>query len=116
MGRLTKTIAFRVDEDEFRRVDERAAREGLGANDWCRALVLAEAKGAGALGAGERLLYEEVASLRYLVGHGLRLLAAGGLTPEEWEAVTAQADRQAARIAGVLMEKRAAARRDAEES
>lgn len=115
MGRLTKTIAFRVDEDEFRQVNERAAREGFGANDWCRALVLAEVKGAKAPGEGGRPLYEEVASLRYLVGHGLRLLAAGGLTPEAWEAVTAQADRHAARIAGVLLEKRAAARREGEE-
>ena len=115
MGRLTETIAFRVDEDEFRRVDERAAREGVGANDWCRALVLAEVKGAKGPDGGEQPLYEEIAVLRYLVGHGLRLLAAGGLTPEAWEAVTAQADRHAARIAEVLREKRAAARREGEE-
>lgn len=110
MGRLKKThtVAFRVDGEEFRRIDEAAGAEGLGANQWCRNLVLARLGGAQPLGAGERLLYEEVACLRYLLGHGLKLLAAGQLTAEAWEAVTAQADRNSARIAQVLLAKRGA--------
>jgi hypothetical protein len=108
VGRLKKThtIAFRVDEDEFRGIDAAAVADGLTANEWCRDLVLARLGGAQLLGAGERLLYEEVACLRYLLGHGLKLLASGLLTAEAWEAVTTQADGNSARIAQVLLAKR----------
>ena len=111
MGRLKKThtVAFRVDKDEFRRIGGAAGTEGLGANEWCRELVLARVGGAHALGAGERLLYEEVACLRYLLGHGLKLLAAGQLSAEAWEETIARADRNSARIAEVLLAKRGAA-------
>ena len=111
MGRLTKThtVAFRVDGEEFRRIDEAAAAEGLGANEWCRALVLARLGGAQALDAGQRIVYEEVACLRYLFGHGMKLLASGALSREAWEAVTTQADRSPSGIAQVLLTRRAAA-------
>jgi hypothetical protein len=111
VGRLKKThtVAFRVDEDEYRRVDAAAGAEGLGANEWCRGLVLARVGGAQALGPGERLLYEEVACLRYLLAHGLKLLAAGRLSPGAWEETIALADRNAARIAEVLLARRGAA-------
>jgi hypothetical protein len=111
VGRLKKThtIAFRVDDEEFRRIYQAAGAEGLGANEWCRELVLARVGGAHALGLGERLLYEEVACLRYLLAHGLKLLAAGQLSPGAWEETIALADRNSARIAEVLLARRGAA-------
>ena len=34
--------------------------------------------------AGERALFEEMARLRFIVGNGLKLLAAGELTTDGW--------------------------------
>lgn len=102
----THTIAFRVDEEAYRAIEDAAAVEGLGANEWCRDLTVSRLGQPGCgLGASERLIYEEVACLRYLIGHGFKMLASGRLTAEAWEAVTAQADRSAAQIARVLIER-----------
>ena len=108
MGRLKKThtVAFRVDEDKFRRINEAAGAEALGANEWCRELVLARVGGAHALGAGERLLYEEVACLRYLLSHGLKLLATGHLSAEAWDEVLARRPQLRAHRRSALSEAR----------
>jgi hypothetical protein len=78
----TKTIAFRLTDEEYKQIEEAAAATGADPNEWCRNLLLAQSSSGGGLSRNERLLYEELARLRYLVGHGFRMLAGRKLSPE----------------------------------
>jgi hypothetical protein len=65
--------------------------------------VSAAREGAG-LTKTERLIYEEIARVRYLVGHGFRMLIGGQVaTPEGWKKITADADYHKEVIADDLL-------------
>jgi hypothetical protein len=104
--RKTKTIAFRLTDEEYRQIEEAAAATGEDPNEWCRNLSLAESGRGDGLSRNERLLYEELARLRYLVGHGFRMLAGRELSPEAWEKATNAADQKGTQIADALLARR----------
>lgn len=102
----TRTIAFRLTEEEYRQIEGAASATGEEANDWCRNLALAESGRGDGLSRNERLLYEELARLRYLVGLGFQMLSAGQLTAEAWEKTRTAADQKGAQIADALLARR----------
>lgn len=104
--RKTKTIAFRLTDEEYKQIEEAAAASGEDPNEWCRNLSLAQSNSGGGLSRNERLLYEELARLRYLVGHGFRMLAGRELSPDAWEKTTSAADQKGAQIADALLARR----------
>ena len=104
--RKTKTIAFRLTGEEYRQIEKVAAATGEDPNEWWRNLSLAQSNSGGGLTRNERLLYEELARLRYLVGHGFRMLAGQELIPEAWEKTTNAADQKGAQIADALLTRR----------
>jgi len=53
--------------------------------------------------AGERALFEEMARLRFIVGNGLKLLAAGELTTDGWRQTLVEAEKNSAKIAEQLL-------------
>ena len=99
----THTIGFRMTEDEYKRAEEWAAAEGTSVNDWCRKAVEERLREARGMSPETRLLYEEVARVRYIAGHCFRLLASGELDEEAWEQVRAIADARGAEIADDLL-------------
>lgn len=105
-ARKTRTVAFRLTDEEYKQIEEAAAAAGEGPSDWCRNLSLYQSSSGGGLSRNERLLYDEVARLRYLVGHGFRMLAAGELSPEAWEKTTKAVDQMGAEIAHALLARR----------
>src|SRR5438067_2261290 len=104
--RKTRTIAFRVTDEEYKRIEDAAAATGEDPNEWCRNLSLALSGRGDGLSRNERLLYEELARLRYLVGHGFRMLAGEELSVEAWEKTTNAADQKGAQIADTLLARR----------
>jgi hypothetical protein len=53
--------------------------------------------------AGEKALFEEMARLRFIVGNGLKLLAAGELTTDGRRQALVEAEKNSAKIAEQLL-------------
>ncbi len=102
-----KLIAFRVTDDEYAQIERIALAVGEDPNNWCRNITLAEADGGYGLTKTERLLYEKIARVRYLVGHGFRLLLGSKeVTASVWKKLTADADQSSDIIADDLLSRR----------
>ncbi len=78
-------ITYRVTDEERREIEKKAATLGLSVQEWCRRAALDQLPKS--LPPIDRLLYEELARIHYLVGHGFRLLGAQSLTTSSWEGV-----------------------------
>jgi hypothetical protein len=106
-NRKTKNIAFRVTNEEYDQIERVALSLGEDPNNWCRALTISAAREGSGLTKTERLIYEEIARVRYLVGHGFRMLIGGqDATPEGWKKITADADYHREVIADDLLLRR----------
>jgi hypothetical protein len=106
----TRTISFRMTEEEYKAAEDKAAGEGLSVHDWCRKVTeegVGELRG---MSPGMRAIYEEVAKLRYITGRCFRLLAGDDLDVEAWNQVVTTVDKYGAEIADDL-QGRATARR-----
>jgi uncharacterized protein (DUF1778 family) len=105
-SKKTHTIIFRVTDDELKRIEAAAGIAGQEANDWSRQVTLAHASQSSALLPSERLLYEELARTRYLLGHGFGLLATNQLSGPSWEKVKITAEQKPTEIADALLARR----------
>src|SRR5437868_5332573 len=95
-----KTIAFRLTEKEYALAESAARAAGDDTNNWVRNVVLARANTGRGMTKAERLVYEELARVRYLAGHGFRLLfGSEPVTADHWKKITADADQGADIIA-----------------
>src|SRR6266436_3631146 len=103
-----KTIAFRLTDEEYARAESAAIAAGdKTPNNWCRALVLAKANAGHGMTKNQRLIYEEIARVRYLVGNGFRmLLGSDPMTAATWKKITADADHSYEIIAADLLSRR----------
>jgi hypothetical protein len=103
----TKNIAFRLIDTEYARVKRAASASGDDSNAWCRNLALKQSTETHMFTRDEQLVYEEIATLRPLVGHGDKSLA---WTVEklryEWKMLRQQADEKAAEISQELVKRR----------
>jgi hypothetical protein len=104
-----RMIGFRVDERTYLSIESVAEERGKKTNEWARELVVCEAAKEVPMTAIERLLFEEIARLRFIVGNALKLVAVaevGELTSESWLEVLAEADQNSDKIAQQLLAKR----------
>ncbi len=101
----TKLIAFRVTDEEYAQIERIALALGEDPNNWGRNILVTEAREGSGLTKTERLLYEEIARIRYLVGNGFRILIGSKeeATAETWKLITAQADQRGGKIADGLI-------------
>jgi hypothetical protein len=103
----TRNITFRLTNDQYEQVENAALAAGEDPNSWCRKVVLIQLTEGFALTKNDRLLYEEIARVRYLVGHGFRLLfASKEATATAWKKLTADADHSSEIIADDLLSRR----------
>lgn len=70
----TKNIAFRLSDDDYAKIERAAAAAGDEANGWCRKAALSRLTERHTFTTNERLMYQEVALLRFLLGHGFKML------------------------------------------
>ncbi len=103
-----KTIAFRLTDEEYARAESAAIAAGDETpSSWCRTLVLQQANSGYRLTKNQRLIYEEIARVRYLVSHGFRMLfGSEPITAAKWKKITADADQSSEIIAADLLSRR----------
>ena len=103
----TRTIAFRVTDEEYAEIERVALAVGEDPNNWSRNMTVTAAREGSGLTKTERLLYEEIARVRYLTGHGFRLLlGTTEATAARWKKLTADVDHSAGIIADHLLSRR----------
>ena len=103
----TKLLAFRVTDEEYVQIERIALALGEDLNNWCRNIIVSEAREGSGLTKSQRLLYEEIARTRYLVGHGFRLLLnSKESTAETWKKITKDIDEYSGIIADDLLSRR----------
>jgi len=102
-----KTIAFRLTEEEYALAESAARAAGDDTNNWVRSVVLARANMGQGMTKAQRLIYEELARVRYLAGNGFRLLfGSEPVTADHWKKITADADQSSEIIASHLLSRR----------
>src|SRR2546429_10001154 len=103
----SRNITFRLTDDEYSRIEKAAAASGDDPNTWCRKQALTQLSEGHTFTKNERLIYQEIALLRFLVGHGFKLLfGRNEVTAETWKKLTAQADQTSDRIVAELLSRR----------
>lgn len=78
----TQLIGFRVDDDAFSEIENRAILAGKTPNDWCRDELLSRLGDGTMLTANEELIYSEIIRFGNVLATFLNLLANDDLTPE----------------------------------
>lgn len=103
----TRNITFRLTDKQYEQVEKAGLAAGDDPNNWCRKTAVGQSSEGYAFTKNERLIYQEVALLRFLVGHGFKLLLGGDeTTAAAWKKFTAQADQQSQRIVDELLSRR----------
>ena len=103
----TRNVAFRVTSEEYEQVEKLATEAGLDPNTWCRKVLVAALQEGSGLARNERILYGEIARLRYLVGHGFKLMLGGDHpTAAAWKKITTQVEEKGDEIVAELLSRR----------
>ena len=103
----TRNIAFRVTDEDYARIEAAATAAGDDANNWCRKAAAGQLNEGHTFTTNERLIYQEIALLRFLIGHGFKLLFSRNETDAAtWKKLTNQADEKADRIVEELLSRR----------
>lgn len=103
----TKNIAFRVTDDDYTKIERAAAAAGDEPNNWCRKLAIGKLTEAHTFTTNERLIYQEIALLRFLLGHGFKqLFRSDESAMATWKKLTAQADQRSEDIVNELLSRR----------
>ncbi len=102
----SKLIAFRVTDDEFAQIERSALAHSDDPNNWCRNVIVTESREGFGLTKTERLLYEEIARTRYLLGHGFRLLFESKGSPDVWKKLRNDIDKHSGTITDDLLSRR----------
>jgi hypothetical protein len=107
-ARKTRNITFRLTNEQYAQVENAALAAGDDPNSWCRKVALIQLTEGFGLTKNDRLIYEEIARVRYLVGNGLRILFGSKeeANAETWKKITAQADQRSEKIADGLISRR----------
>src|SRR6185503_20781159 len=102
-----KHINFRVTDEEYREIEKAAAASGEEVNNWCRKLALSAAREGPLFGKTGRLIYTELAILRFLIGHGFKLLfSRNAADASAWTKLTMEADQKSDEIVNELLSRR----------
>lgn len=103
----TRNISFRLTDEEYTQVERAASAAGDDPNIWCRKAAIDESSEEFAFTKNERLLYQEIALLRFLLGHGFKMLfSRDETTAANWKKLTAQADQNSEEIVEELLSRR----------
>ena len=103
----TRNITFRLTDEEYAQVEKAAEAAGDDPNNWCRKAAIGELSKGHTFTKNERLIYQEIALLRFLIGHGFKLIfSRNETTAANWKKLTAQADQHSAKIVDELLSRR----------
>ena len=103
----TRNISFRLTDEDYKQIENIAEASGEDPNTWCRKTALEHSQEGHTFTKNERLIYQEIALLRFLIGHGFKLLfSKSETTAATWKTLTAQADQQSEKIVEELLSRR----------
>lgn len=103
----SRNITFRLTDDEYSRIEKAAAASGDDPNTWCRKLALTQLSEGATFTKNERLIYQEIALLRFLIGHGFKLFFSSNKdTAAAWSKLTTQADERSEEIVSEVLSRR----------
>jgi len=106
-AKRTRSVSFRLTDEEYGEIEKAAVAAGDEPNNWCRQLAVTAAREGPLFGKTGRLIYTELAVLRFLMGNGLRILFSRNEgEAAAWTRYTAQADQKADEIAAELLSRR----------
>jgi hypothetical protein len=106
-SKRTRNIAFRVNDEDYAKIAKAAEAAGDEPNNWCRKVAFSQLTEGHTFTTNERLIYQEVALLRFLLGHGFKMLFSGNEnTAATWKKLTAQADQKSEEIVNELLSRR----------
>jgi hypothetical protein len=106
-SKRTRNIAFRVNDEDYAKIENAAAAAGDEPNNWCRKVAFSKLTEGHTFTTNERLIYQEVALLRFLVGHGFKMLfGTNERTAAKWKKITAQADQRSKDIVNEILSRR----------
>jgi len=97
--RFPHTISYRLTDEDYLKLEQEINETTLTPHDWCRMAALEKLNVQHGLTRNERLLFEQVARIQYLLGQGFRLLADDKLGIEEWNTIRTYAKEKVAVIA-----------------
>ena len=105
--RKSRSVTFRLTNEQYEQMENAALAAGEDLNGWCRKVALIQMSEGFGLTKNDRLLYEEIARMRYMVGHGFRLLLdSKEASAAAWKKITSDADQSSEVIANDLLSRR----------
>lgn len=103
----SRNITFRLTDEEYGQVERAAAAAGDDPNNWCRKAAVGQLSKGHTFTKNERLIYQEIALLRFLLGHGFKqLFSHNETTASMWKKLTLQADQRSEEIVSELLSRR----------
>ncbi|MEN3327856.1 MAG: hypothetical protein V7638_2663 [Acidobacteriota bacterium] len=106
-AKRTRSVSFRLTDEEYTQVEKAAIASGEEVNNWCRQLAIMAAREGPLFGKSGRLIYTELAILRFLIGHGFKLLFShNAVEASAWTKLTMQADQKSDEIVRELLSRR----------
>jgi uncharacterized protein (DUF1778 family) len=106
-AKRTRSVSFRLTDEEYMQVERAAIATGEEVNNWCRQVAVTAAREGPLFGKTGRLIYTELAILRFLIGHGFKLLfSRNAAEASAWTKLTMQADQRSDEIVQELLSRR----------
>jgi len=106
-AKRVRYVSFRVTDEEYAEIEKAAVAASDEPNNWCRQLAITAACEGPLFGKTGRLIYTELAILRFLIGHGFKLLFTRNATEATaWTKLTTQADQRSDDIVQELLSRR----------
>ncbi len=106
-AKRTRSVSFRLTDEEYREIEKAAVAAGDEPNNWCRKLTVTTARDGLLFGKTGPLIYTELAILRFLIGHGFKLLfSRNAAEAAAWTKLTTQADQRSDDIVQELLSRR----------
>jgi len=103
----SRNVTFRLSNEQYEQVESAALAAGDDPNNWCRKAAVSQLSKGHTFTKNERLMYQEIALLRFLIGHGFKLLfSRSETTAATWKKLTAQADQRSEEIVNELLSRR----------
>jgi len=103
----SRNVTFRLSNEQYERMESAALAAGDDPNSWCRKAAVSQLSEGHTFTKNERLIYQEIALLRFLIGHGFKLLfSRNETTAATWKKLTAQADQRSEEIVAELLSRR----------
>jgi hypothetical protein len=102
-----RSVSFRLTDEEYAEIEKAAGAAGNEPNTWCRQVAVTAASEGPLFGKTGRLIYTELAILRFLIGHGFKLLfSRNAAEATAWTKLTMQADQRSDEIVQELLSRR----------